>query len=63
MNYKLNTGAGDNFSTVAEKAKETSCNPLFKHPAVEFDFNGVKCLVNKNTDLDLLYRDYGSVLI
>ena len=57
MNYKLDTSAGNNFSTVAEKTKQISTD---KNVTVEFEFNGVKCLVNKNTNLDWLYRDYSN---
>ena len=57
MNYKLNTNAGNNFSTVSQKAKEISTK---KNVTVEFDFNGIKCLVNKDTNLEWLYRDYSN---
>lgn len=57
MNYKLDTSAGNNFSTVAEKAKRIAVE---KNTVVEFEFNGVTCLVNKNTNLDWLYRDYSN---
>ncbi len=54
-NLILKTDAGDVFSTVAEKAKSWStqhdCN-------VEFDFNGVTCVVNSSTNLEWLWRDY-----
>lgn len=56
-NFKLDTGAGDSFSRVAEKAKAISEN---KNRIVEFEFNGVNCLVNKTTNLDWLYRDYSN---
>lgn len=52
--FKLKTGAGDTFSNVAEEAKSRTD----VHELIEFDFNEVKCLVNKNTNLDWLYRDY-----
>ena len=57
MNYKLNTSAGNNFSTVSEKAKQIATE---KSVTVEFEFNGVICLVNKDTNLDWLYRDYSN---
>lgn len=57
MNYKLDTSAGNNFSTVAEKAKQIATE---KKVTVEFEFNGVTCLVDKNTNLDWLYRDYSN---
>jgi len=55
MNYKLNTGAGDTFSKVAEKAKQIATERNF---TVEFEFNGVTCLVSTDTNLEWLYRDY-----
>lgn len=57
MNYKLNTKAGNNFSAVSEKAKQIATE---KNIVVEFEFNGIICLVNKNTNLDWLYRDYSN---
>lgn len=57
MNYKLDTSAGNNFSTVAEKAKQIATD---KNVKVEFEFNGVTCLVSKDTNLDWLYRDYSN---
>lgn len=55
MNYKLNAGAGDQFSKVAEKAKEIAKE---KGVIVEFDFNEITCLVSDKTVLDWLERDY-----
>lgn len=55
MNYKLNASVGNNFSSVAEKAKEIS---IEKNITVEFEFNGVTCIVDKNTNLEWLFRDY-----
>lgn len=57
MNYKLDTSAGNNFSTVSEKAKQIAAE---KNVTVEFEFNGVICLVDKRTNLDWLYRDYSN---
>lgn len=57
MSYKLKTNAGNNFSTVSEKAKQIATD---KNVTVEFEFNGIICLVNKNTNLDWLYRDYAN---
>jgi hypothetical protein len=56
-NFKLNTGCGDMFDSVAKQAKSIAKS---KSVTVEFDFNGVKCLVNKETNLDYLYRDYSN---
>lgn len=55
MNYKLRTGAGDSFNNVSANAKDIANDRNF---TVEFDFNGVKCLVNSTTNLEWLYRDY-----
>jgi hypothetical protein len=51
---KLNTGAGDTFSEVSKKAKEVAQNTEL----VEFEFNGVACFVNKDTNIEWLNRDY-----
>lgn len=56
-NYKLDASAGSNFTDVSKKAKQIAKE---KGVTVEFDFNGVQCLVNANTNLDLLYRDYSN---
>ena len=55
--YKIQTGAGDHFSKVSQDAKELANEHDF---VVEFDFNNVICLVDSNTDLDALYRDYSN---
>lgn len=55
MNYKLDTGAGDEFSKVAKKAKQIAVE---REVTVEFEFNGVTCLVNENTNRGWLFRDY-----
>lgn len=57
MNYKLLTSAGYTFDRVAAKAKEIASE---KNVIVEFEFNGVVCLVSKDTDLGWLYRDYSN---
>lgn len=53
-NLILKTYAGDSFTDIAAKAKQVSANG----PTVQFDFNGIKCLVNTETNLDWLWRDY-----
>lgn len=55
-NLKIKTGPGDCFDQVAKKAKESASNEPFSN--VEFDFNGVLCIVTKDTNLDYLFRDY-----
>lgn len=57
MNYKLNANAGGSFDVVALKAKRIATE---KNVTVEFDFNGVTCLVDKDTNTDWLYRDYSN---
>lgn len=55
MNYKLETSCGNDFSTVAMKAKEIA---IGRKVLVEFEFNEVFCLVDHNTNTELLLRDY-----
>lgn len=64
-NIQFPTGAGDDFTRVSLKAKELALklrnnerNFTIQVPNVEFDFNGVKCILSYKTDPDLLYRDY-----
>jgi hypothetical protein len=54
-NYKLNTCCGDVFTEVAKQAKDVS---IKLNAIVEFDFNEILCLVDKETNLELIYRDY-----
>ncbi len=55
MNYKLETHCGNTFTEVAKNAKEIAID---KQITVEFDFNGVQCLVDSSTNLEWLNRDY-----
>jgi len=55
MNYKLETLGGDTFDEVLKEASKIAIN---KNVTVEFDFNGIKCLVDWKTNLVHLYRDY-----
>lgn len=58
---ELKVGVGDRFSEVAEQAKKIMLagkNLEGQLDFVEFDFNGVLCKVNKDTNLDWLNRDY-----
>lgn len=55
--YKLNAGAGSTFESVAEKAKSIATEIA---TTVEYDFNGVRCLVDKDTNLERLWRDYSN---
>ncbi len=43
--YKLSTSCGSNFTSVSEKAKQIA---IERNVIVEFEFNGVTCLVSKN---------------
>ena len=52
---KLRTMAGDSFTTVSNDAKKISID---KNVTVEFEFNDVTCFLDKDTDLELLFRDY-----
>jgi hypothetical protein len=59
---KITTYCGDNIHKVAEKAKETV---LYRNKVLHidntiavFDFNDIKCVVDKDTNLDWLIRDY-----
>ena len=54
-NYKLETFGGDSFRAVAEKAREIAKK---KKVIVEFEFNGVTCLVSNKTVVEWLNRDY-----
>lgn len=54
---KFETGAGATFSTVARDAQKVS---IANEMPVEFEFNGVICLVNESTNLEWLYRDYAN---
>ncbi len=49
--------AGEMFSEVARKAQEMAINHSHAE-GVKFDFNGVTCIVSKDTNLEWLYRDY-----
>jgi len=61
--FKLQCGPGENFHTVAKKAKNISEMETFKGDGVEFEFNEIRCVVNKYTNLDLLWRDYANAHI
>jgi hypothetical protein len=59
-NLKIRAGLGERFEKTAEIAKERS---LKAFRTVEFDFNGVTCIVNYLTDLNKLFRDYSNASI
>lgn len=52
-NIKLDFTFGS-FNDVARKAQNQATNTQ----NVEFEFNGITCIVSKNTNLDNLFRDY-----
>lgn len=62
QNVVISTCAGDWFPKVAQRAKGTVeyRNSLLgiDNTIAEFDFNGIKCLVDKDTNLEWLERDY-----
>jgi hypothetical protein len=51
---------GNDFNTVSRKAKAIAEN---KQAVVEFEFNGVACLVDADTNLNSLYRDYANAWV
>ncbi len=56
MNLKLDSWElGNCFDEVARKAQVIATN---KKTSAEFEFNGCLCVVNANTDLKHLWRDY-----
>lgn len=54
-NFVINTGAGDTFTEVSERAKSVA---IKRNVTVEFSFNDVTCIVDRNTNLEFLQRDY-----
>jgi len=54
-NYILKTCGGDSFTEISKNAKKIAEDASL---LVEFEFNGRKCLVSKNTNLSDLWRDY-----
>lgn len=52
---KLHCYGGESFDGTAKKAKELSKE---ESQTVEFDFNGIQCLVSEKTVLEWLERDY-----
>lgn len=52
--YILKTYGGDTFTEVAQQAKLLTA----EKGVVQFEFNGVECIVDANTNLDWLWRDY-----
>jgi hypothetical protein len=55
---KLDVYAGDSFDEVAQLAKSKTTDRV----NIKFEFNGVTCVVSKNTNLEFLFRDYKNAL-
>lgn len=53
-NYVMDTN-WDNFDTCTKRAQDIAQDIITD---VEFEFNGIKVVIGKNTDLDLIWRDY-----
>ena len=55
----MSTYCGDHIQNVAEKAQHMAKNIIgLGKTVVEFDFNGIKCLIDRDTNLEWLIRDY-----
>lgn len=54
---KIQSGPGDRFEQVALQAQQSA---EFNNSMTYFDFNGVKCFVRRDTNLEWLYRDYSN---
>ncbi len=52
----LKTMVGDDFKNTSKKAKTMAT----AKQNVQFDFNGILCVVSKKTNTEYLYRDYGN---
>jgi hypothetical protein len=57
---QLETSPGNMFGDVCKKAKGKA---YMQNVLVEFDFNGITCIVGPKTNLDFLYRDYDNAFI
>lgn len=55
MNHILNAVPGERFKRMAKRAKKVA---VLEKVTVEFEFNGVTCLVTKGTNIEFLLRDY-----
>lgn len=60
MIYKIETKPDDKFTDVAHKAKQMT---LRQNIIVQFDFNGVSCFIDFQTNLDWLHRDFMNAYI
>lgn len=54
-NIIVESRAGDMFQNVAERAKELATS---KRVNAQFEFNGIVCIVNSETDLIMLWKHY-----
>lgn len=57
-NYIVNVDAGEHFDHVTNKIK--GYFQEVPYGIYEFEFNGVKCLMDKDTNSEWLYRDYSN---
>lgn len=62
-NIIIEAGLGDMFSNVAKKAKEIAQTVYNHGKNIQFEFNGITCIVNADTNLDNLYRHYSDSFI
>lgn len=60
MNYKIKTLPNSHFREQVDLAKTIATE---KDVIVEFKFNEIIILIDKNTDRDLVYRDYDNAFI
>ena len=60
-NIKLETRCGDNITSTIKKAIRVSASKA-SYALVEFDFNGVIVVVKRDSDPDLVYRDWSRAL-
>lgn len=58
--YHAEYNFGMNYFDCCLKSKRTAKE---LNVIVEFDFNGIKCVISKDTDLDLLHRDYDNAFM
>lgn len=63
-NFIIEPRLGSNFNTIAKEAKtqavRNSNNKSTRGQNVEFNFNGITCIVSRDTNLENLYRDYNT---
>lgn len=55
MIYTMKTYAGNSIQSASQEAKDMA---IEKGATIEFEFNGIRCLVNSETNVDYLVRDF-----